>query len=225
MSGVTFIDKSRPTRHTSHGATNKTQIGMVHFPSSPRSPINHPLDMLDLLGEVVVLVQSESGSESGNTEIDPGTPKTDTETEPDTPLELNTAMGTNLPLEETHPSMMHLVPAAFDPVTFPADRISDWLEHICIMDGNEKQTESHTDTLVDTKDDLDPESIMVLETCTQLLSKIEEVRLAVLHLQYSLRVCSTGDREPKSLQTKHRASRRVWSWDHAGVFLTQEPCL
>ena len=107
---------------------------MVHFPSSPPSPVDHPLDMLHLLGEVVVLVQSESGSESGieTSEIDPGTPKSDTETEPDTPLGLNTAMGINLPLEETYP----LVPEAFNPVTFSADRISDWLEHICIMDGN-----------------------------------------------------------------------------------------
>ena len=187
---------------------------MVHIYSTPSSPVDHPLDILHLLGEVVVVVHSESGSESEieTSEIDPCTPKTET-AEPDTAIE------SKIPLEETYTP----VPEAFNPVTFPADRISDWLEHICIVDENQKQTESHT--LVDTKDDLDPESIMILETCTQLLRKIEEVRLAVLHLQYSLRVCSTGGREPTSLQTKHRASRRVWSWDHAGVFLTQEPCL
>ena len=199
---------------------------MEIIPSSPRLEINHALDMLDLIGEVVVLVQSESGSESGN---DTPMPDTDIEIEPLTPL-----IDEHMPPVEIDSHTMHQMPVAFDPVTFPVDRIAEWLKHISIPDENEIETEPHSDTLDETQEvftsmdetqelvtAMDPESVSVLETCTQLLSKIEEVRLAVLHLQYSLRSETVGTHGSRS---QNRA-QRLWSWGHAGVFLAELPCL
>jgi hypothetical protein len=214
--------------------------------------ITNALDMPNLLGEVVVLVQSESGSDSGSDTQIATEPDTETETDPNTPLETDTRLDTDPDLGAT----------AFNPVTFPADRIHDWMQRISIPEDRELETaplietDPHTETnshslhelqpaseprnipeyepLVETQatdTTVDPECTAVLETCAQLLSKLEEVRLAVLHLQYSLHVGTavrtaediTVSREPPPVQTQDRA-QRLWSWDHAGVFLAELPC-
>ena len=165
------------------------------------------------------MVQSESGSESGtDTEPDnaPGTPL-----ETGTPLEIDSPLATDTPL-----TPLGSVP--FDPVTFPADRIATWLQHVSIPEGIETDTSSQIGSQSATPLDetlevpVTPETAVVLETCTSLLNKLEEVKLAVLHLQYSLRVGTTGPREPR-LEAQDRA-HRLWSWDHAGVFLAELPC-
>ena len=185
--------------------------------------------MLDVLGEVVVLVQSESGSDSlsdsgSDTPVvtEPGGGVVGTEQS--TPVEIN----------------LHRVDVAFDPVTFPADRIASWLDQISVEETQEEPedgSDSHTETpwldaeeygptpeyepMSETDTDVDPEAAGVLATCTELLSKIDDVRLAVLHLQYSLRAGTAGPRKPR-LETQDRA-QRLWSWDHAGVFLAELP--
>ena len=49
----------------------------------------------------------------------------------------------------------------------------------------------------------------VLNTCTELLVKLETVRLSVLHLQYSLHAGALGAAQ---LETTDRSSR-LWAWD------------
>ena len=198
---------------------------MVSSPTCPCSPVNISQDIIDVLGEVVVLVQSESGSESGSdTETDnaPGTPlETGTPLEPGTPLETGTPLATDTP-----PTPLGSVP--FDPVTFPADRVATWLQYVSIPEGIETDTDSPIGSQSATPLDetlevpVTPKTAVALETCTSLLNKLEEVKLAVLHLQYSLRVGTTGPREPR-LEAQDRA-HRLWSWDHAGVFLAELPC-
>jgi hypothetical protein len=56
----------------------------------------------------------------------------------------------------------------------------------------------------------------VRETCAQLLLKLDTVRLSVLHLQYSMHAGGIG---PVEEETYDR-SKKIWSWDHAGVFAT-----
>jgi hypothetical protein len=51
-------------------------------------------------------------------------------------------------------------------------------------------------------------------TCEQLLMKIEAVRLAVLHLQYSVH---SGQVASVAVEAKER-SQRLWTWDTAGLF-------
>jgi hypothetical protein len=169
----------------------------------------------------VVLVQSESGSDSGSDA-------------PGIPIEIDSPLAT-----DTHLARLESVP--FDPVTFPADRIASWLQNVSIPEGIETETgspigsqpatprllegeESGNEPLDETPEvtTVTPEATVVLDTCTTLLNKLEEVKLAVLQLQYSLRVGTTGPREPR-LEAQDRA-HRLWSWDHAGVFLAELPC-
>lgn len=59
--------------------------------------------------------------------------------------------------------------------------------------------------------------IVVLETCKQLLLKLETVRLSVLHLQYSIHAGALGS---AAIEADNRA-KQLWSWDKAGVFATE----
>jgi hypothetical protein len=59
--------------------------------------------------------------------------------------------------------------------------------------------------------------IVVLETCKQLLLKLEAVRLSVLHLQYSIHAGALGS---AAIESDNRA-KQLWSWDKAGVFATE----
>ena len=202
---------------------------MVSSNSSPCSPVNHALDMLDVIGEVVVLVQSDSGSDMGSDTHTATEPDTDTEAAPVTPLETGTEVSSG-PLPMLH--------GAFDPVTFPADRISDWLRNIPedreLETGSQDPESTYADPgsagadqvsaaanpeSVDVYDPLvetqavggaiaDPETTAVLETCAQLLTKLEEVRLAVLHLQYSLHV-GTSERARQVLPMGSPLSRET----------------
>ena len=51
----------------------------------------------------------------------------------------------------------------------------------------------------------------VLETCTQLLLKLETVRLSVLHLQYSLHAGALVSSQIESIDR----SSRLWTWDQS----------
>jgi len=214
--------------------------------------------MLDVIGEVVVLVQSDSGSDT-HTDLGSDThtatePDTDTEAAPVTPLETGTEVSTEVSAEvstEVSSGPLPMLHGAFDPVTFPADRISEWLRNI--PEDRELETGSQEsagadqvsaaanpesvdvyDPLVETQavggaiadpesvdvyDPLvetqavggaiaDPETTAVLETCAQLLTKLEEVRLAVLHLQYSLHV-GTSERARQVLPMGSPLSRET----------------
>lgn len=57
---------------------------------------------------------------------------------------------------------------------------------------------------------------VVLQTCKQLLLKIETVRLSVLHLQYSMHAGGLG---VAPVETSDR-SKQLWSWNHPGIFAT-----
>ena len=62
------------------------------------------------------------------------------------------------------------------------------------------------------KEDADKDEYVrthVLETCTQLLVKLETVRLSVLHLQYSLHA---GGLAASQIESVDRSSR-LWAWD------------
>jgi hypothetical protein len=72
----------------------------------------------------------------------------------------------------------------------------------------------HPDDDVSTED----EKVVVLKTCTELLEKLEAIRLSVLHLQYSLHaseVCAV------STERVDR-SRTLWDWDNGNTVTTQE---
>ena len=51
----------------------------------------------------------------------------------------------------------------------------------------------------------------VLETCTQLLLKLETVRLSVLHLQYSMHAGALASSQIESIDR----SSRLWAWDRS----------
>ena len=198
---------------------------MVDSHSSPCSPASHSQELLDVLGDVVVLVQSESDSDSDS---DLGSDTQDVihgpVTDPSMPVEIDTPIGP-----------VQMVPVAFDPETFPADRVAIWLQELSIPEDSEFEIGSSAPTpslegeedgnaqTLEQEPPMDPETASVLETCTELLIRLDDVRLAVLHLQYSLRVGTAGHREPRPLETQDRA-QRLWSWDHAGVFLAELPC-
>lgn len=55
---------------------------------------------------------------------------------------------------------------------------------------------------------------VVMETCERMLSKIEEIRTAVLHLQYSLHA---GDLGGVATESGER-SRQLWAWEKGGLF-------
>jgi hypothetical protein len=57
------------------------------------------------------------------------------------------------------------------------------------------------------------ESLIVLNTCAELLRKLEAVRVSVLHLQYSMHA---GELGVASVQTVDR-SRRLWSWGNMNM--------
>jgi len=56
--------------------------------------------------------------------------------------------------------------------------------------------------------------VVMVETCKDLLVKLETVRLSVLHLQYSLHAGALG---ASAVETTDR-SQRLWAWDQGGVF-------
>lgn len=55
---------------------------------------------------------------------------------------------------------------------------------------------------------------IVMDTCKQLLLKLDEIRTSVLHLQYSLHA---GDLGGVAVDNRERA-QKLWSWDQGGTF-------
>jgi hypothetical protein len=55
---------------------------------------------------------------------------------------------------------------------------------------------------------------VVVHTCGELLAKLEDVRLSVLHLQYSLHAGDIGD---AAVESSERA-QKLWAWNQGGVF-------
>ena len=163
------------------------------------------LDVLDMLPDVVVELEygSDSGSDSGSY----------SDSDSDSGSESIQVTGTdpNLQMETGHMS------SGVDPDTLPADRISEWLESIdneqsLRPDTPHPHLEAFVGTICGNEDDI--VATEVLDTCAKLLEKLEVVRLSVLHLQYTMRVGTARPLEP--------VSRRLWSWDHAGVFLSEQ---
>jgi hypothetical protein len=58
---------------------------------------------------------------------------------------------------------------------------------------------------------------VVVDTCKNLLHKLEEIRVSVLHLQYSLHA---GDLGGVSVEASTRA-QQLWAWDQGGEFSTE----
>jgi hypothetical protein len=67
----------------------------------------------------------------------------------------------------------------------------------------------HPDDDVSTED----EKVVVLKTCTELLEKLEAVRLSVLHLQYSLHASEVCAVSTESVDR----SRTLWNWDNMNI--------
>ena len=163
------------------------------------------LDVLDMLPDVVVELEygTDSVSDSGS----------DSDSDSGSEYESIQETGTDptLQLETGHTS------SGADPDTLPADRMSEWLESIYIEQSLRPDTpRPHVEDFVGTicETEGDPVTTEVLDTCAKLLEKLEVVRLSVLHLQYTLRVGTARPLEP--------VSRRLWSWDHAGVLLSEQ---
>jgi hypothetical protein len=57
------------------------------------------------------------------------------------------------------------------------------------------------------------EKVVVLKTCTELLEKLEAVRLSVLHLQYSLHASEVCAVSTESVDR----SRTLWNWDNMNI--------
>lgn len=55
---------------------------------------------------------------------------------------------------------------------------------------------------------------VLLDTCTQMLLKLEAIRLSVLHLQYSLHA---GNRGATAVEAVDR-SNKLWRWNDGGAF-------
>jgi hypothetical protein len=72
----------------------------------------------------------------------------------------------------------------------------------------------HPDDDVSTED----EKVVVLKTCTELLEKLEAIRLSVLHLQYSLHASEVCAVSTESVDR----SRTLWNWDNGNTVTTQE---
>jgi hypothetical protein len=55
---------------------------------------------------------------------------------------------------------------------------------------------------------------VVVNTCKELLAKLEDIRTSVLHLQYSLHAGDLGD---VAVESSERA-RKLWAWNQGGLF-------
>jgi hypothetical protein len=55
---------------------------------------------------------------------------------------------------------------------------------------------------------------VVVNTCRELLVKLEDIRTSVLHLQYSLHAGDIGD---AAVESSERA-QKLWAWNQGGVF-------
>jgi hypothetical protein len=55
---------------------------------------------------------------------------------------------------------------------------------------------------------------VVLDTCQELLVKLEEIRTSVLHMQYSIHAGALGG---AAVENTERA-QQLWAWDKGGVF-------
>ena len=60
---------------------------------------------------------------------------------------------------------------------------------------------------------------IVADTCSQLLIKLESVRLSVLQLQYSLRTGTATTGNGSTIAAYNR-TQCLWDWKHAGVFFS-----
>jgi hypothetical protein len=60
--------------------------------------------------------------------------------------------------------------------------------------------------------------IVVIETCKQLLLKLEAIRLSVLHLQYSMHAGAVGASVPSTTPETSNVCKQLWGWQHAGEF-------
>ena len=135
-------------------------------------------------GEVAVLIDSESGSESDHI-----TPVLDS-------LEdtFQYPVGENVPCMHPNSSVTpphsEVIPVyqGLDPLHATATALPQNIEN------------AEKDELVRNE---------VLNTCSQLLVMLEDVKLSVLHLQYSLHA---GDLRPSYVEEIDR-SNRLWAWD------------
>jgi hypothetical protein len=104
------------------------------------------------------------------------------------------------------------------------DNVIETHENVDILDmsfsphvHNACEVSSGTATMPPTHPDDDVsaeyEKVVVLRTCTELLEKLEAIRLSVLHLQYSLHASEVCAVSTESVDR----SRTLWNWDNMNI--------